>query len=271
MYIKSNIKNKSKKYILTKLTEIEKKNQIKIILAVESGSRAWGFPSLNSDYDVRFIYTRSIKNYLSVEEFTDHLETPILFDQTLETMFDIQGWDLLKSLRLAIKSNPVLIEWLVSPINYIQNDSIIVLREFAQETACLQAFFYHYDRLARNSWEQIEQSSNQVKLKLYFYALRPVIVIRWMLKYHQTPPMDLYSLCLGVLEDKAITKEIGNLINMKTIAQESDLVSRNYVLDTFITSTLENTAERYKIPSKNVMAYTKKANQIFYDFIKDKY
>jgi hypothetical protein len=268
MYIKPEIQSKTKDYILKKLIEFEQEKKIKIILAIESGSRAWGFPSVDSDYDIRFIYMRSIKDYLSIDELTDHLGIDILFDRTLGAKFDLQGWDVRKALRLAIKSNPVLVEWLVSPINYMQNDYAIALRDFAQENAHLEAFFYHYDRLARSSWEQIQQNSNEVKLKLYCYALRPVIAILWMLRYHKTPPMDLYSLCLDVLQDEMVTKEINNLIQLKAIAQEGDVIPRNYVLDSFIASTLENKVERYNVSSEAIIAATTKANNIFYKLIK---
>ena len=45
-----------KDLIIQKLKEIEQTENIRILHAVESGSRAWGFPSPDSDYDVRFIY-----------------------------------------------------------------------------------------------------------------------------------------------------------------------------------------------------------------------
>lgn len=62
------------KIIEQKLKEIEEEENVKIILAVESGSRAWGFASPDSDYDVRFIYVRETKEYLKLNEIRDVIE-----------------------------------------------------------------------------------------------------------------------------------------------------------------------------------------------------
>lgn len=101
------------KIILDKIKEIEQKENVKVIFAVESGSRAWGFASLNSDYDVRFVYQRNLKDYLSIDRKRDVIEWQ------LDEVFDINGWDLKKALQLLHESNPNLFEWLNSPIVYI--------------------------------------------------------------------------------------------------------------------------------------------------------
>ena len=98
--------------ILHQLQQLEKTEGITILHAVESGSRAGGFPSPDSDYDVRFIYVRSCEAYLRLEKRRDVLELPI--DEEL----DISGWDLDKALRLLHGSNPTLFEWCQSPIVY---------------------------------------------------------------------------------------------------------------------------------------------------------
>ena len=100
--------------IHSRLIEIEAKNAIKIVYACESGSRAWGFPSANSDYDVRFIYIRPVDWYLSIYEKRDVIEYPI------DEQLDISGWDLKKALQLLRKTNPPLLEWLGSPIVYLE-------------------------------------------------------------------------------------------------------------------------------------------------------
>ena len=115
-----------KKEILRKLHEIEIKENVKILFAAESGSRAWGFASPDSDYDVRFIYVRPKEEYLRLDTVKDVIEVPI------NDVLDINGWDLQKALRLLYKSNPTLFEWFSSPIIYMET-------EFADE---FRVFFY---------------------------------------------------------------------------------------------------------------------------------
>lgn len=233
-------------HIQKKLQDVAHEHDVKILLAVESGSRAWGFPSTDSDYDVRFIYARPKDSYLSIKDYRDVIETPLLHDEVLGVPLDFNGWDIRKALQLAMKSNPVLIEWLVSPVRY---DCNVVaadrLLDFAKKTANIQAFHYHYDRLARNAWEQIQQNAEQVKLKLYCYALRPVLSSQWTLQYNQTPPMDMPSLCKGLINETALLEEIDRLIRLKATANEGDIFQRNVILDTHIASVLEHKAERH--------------------------
>ena len=102
--------------IQAQLRRIEEEEHIKILLAVESGSRAWGFASPDSDYDVRFIYIRPTQDYLRLDSVRDVIELPI------DEVLDINGWDLQKTLRLLHKSNPTLFEWFSSPIVYRETE-----------------------------------------------------------------------------------------------------------------------------------------------------
>ena len=105
-----------RKKIQTQLRRIEEEESIKILLAVESGSRAWGFASPDSDYDVRFIYIRRMEDYLKLEKVRDVIELP------MDDVLDMNGWDLQKTLRLLYKSNPTLFEWFSSPIVYQETE-----------------------------------------------------------------------------------------------------------------------------------------------------
>lgn len=98
-----------------KLKELEREYDMRVLLAVESGSRAWGFASPDSDFDVRFIYVHKPEFYLRLEERRDVIEVPV--DDT----WDVSGWDLDKTLRLLFRSNPTLFEWLNSPITYFED------------------------------------------------------------------------------------------------------------------------------------------------------
>lgn len=116
-----------KNIIEEKLNEIEKNEEVKILLAVESGSRAWGFPSPDSDYDVRFIYLRKLNEYLKLETIKDVIEWQ------LDDVLDINGWDIKKVLQLMFKSNPSIIEWLSSPIVYRETVEANALRVLSKE------------------------------------------------------------------------------------------------------------------------------------------
>ena len=100
------------KEILKTLDQIEAQNNVKILYACESGSRAWGFPSPDSDYDVRYLYIRPVESYLKLFSERDVIEGPI------DEVKDFVGWDLQKALKLLMKGNAPLIEWVRSPIVY---------------------------------------------------------------------------------------------------------------------------------------------------------
>src|SRR5689334_14501823 len=135
--------------IKNRLFEIEHQEKIQIFYACESGSRAWGFPSEDSDYDVRFLYVRPSEWYLSidVEEKPDVIERPITDE------LDISGWDLRKALKLLRKSNPPLLEWLSSPIVYLEKLSIADrMRKLVPEYYSPKACLYHYLHMAQGNF-----------------------------------------------------------------------------------------------------------------------
>lgn len=259
----STITNTANAYIKEKLQVLAEQHNIRILLAIESGSRAWGFPSQNSDYDVRFIYARSMDDYLSVEPFRDVLETPLIDDGALGVPLDLNGWDVKKALQRAIKSNAVLLEWQTSPVCYIEDkNAASLLQDFSTSCADVQSFSYHYDRLARNAWDQIIASEGDPKLKLYCYALRPVLSLEWIRQFSETPPMDVYSLCARLGLSQNLVEEISKLMTIKASSRESDLIPRINALDEFIMSVLENKAEKPSVTEHN-QEHIIKANQLF--------
>jgi len=106
-------------HIMSELRSIETREDVRILFAIESGSRAWGFASPDSDFDVRFVYVRRQDWYLSLTPGRDVIELPLVGDD------DINGWDIRKALNLALKPNPVLLEWLSSPVQYIWDADIV--------------------------------------------------------------------------------------------------------------------------------------------------
>ena len=123
--------------ILKELKKIEEKENVKIIMAIESGSRAWGFASPDSDYDVRFIYVRKMEDYLKLEGIRDVIEWQL--DETL----DINGWDIKKALQLLHKSNPTVFEWCASPIVYMEREEFLVLKELLPKYFLIKKSLFH--------------------------------------------------------------------------------------------------------------------------------
>jgi len=128
-----------KKEIQARLQELEQEERVRIFYACESGSRAWGFPSADSDYDVRFLYIHPQNWYLGIDVKRDVIERPS------NDLIDLSGWDIRKALKLFRKSNPPLLEWLNSPIIYQQRLDIVdkiktLMPEYYSPKSCL----YHY-------------------------------------------------------------------------------------------------------------------------------
>lgn len=239
MLLESTVTDEAKRIIQQKLIETAENNNIRILFAVESGSRAWGFPSTNSDYDVRFVYVRSRDEYLSVKQYRDVIETDIVDEISLGVPLDLNGWDIRKALHLAVKSNAVLIEWLQSSIQYSANiDVVSDLLKFVRDITDIESIKDHYYKITVNVWKQIEENADEVKVKLYCYALRPALALKWVYQFNSVPPMDIKSLCEKLINDTGLYKEISDLIILKAKAKEADLIPHSRLIDSFIESIL---------------------------------
>jgi predicted nucleotidyltransferase len=224
--------------IIAALADVERSHSVEIVLAVESGSRAWGFPSLDSDHDVRFLYLRRREVYLSVFATAD------VITHALDAVLDVNGWDLQKGLRLMAGSNPTLLEWLTSPLRYRQAGPVAAqLLDLARAVAHLPSFAYHYDRRARRSFADIE-AAGTVRLKAYCYALRGALALAWIRERQSPPPMDLPSLRAGVSAAAAVGGAIDALVERKAQATEKDAVARIPQLDRLLAAILAAPAIR---------------------------
>jgi len=182
-----------KETITAKIAELEKSEDVRVIHAVESGSRAWGFASPDSDYDVRFIYVRPKEFYLRLEKTRDVIEWQL--DETL----DINGWDLQKALRLLHSSNPTLFEWNNSPIVYKTTDKWADIRAEINNYFSAKPGLYHYLSTATSNYREFLKGDT-VKLKKYFYVIRPLLACKWILCKKCPPPMLFTELADAVLE-----------------------------------------------------------------------
>lgn len=203
--------------IREQLDRLEREEEIRILYACESGSRAWGFPSQDSDYDVRFLYIRRPEWYLSIFERRDVIERPI------SDKLDIGGWDLRKALNLYRKSNPPLLEWLQSPIRYAEQFSIAErLREVLPLTFSPKSCMYHYLHMARGNYREYLRG-DRVRLKKYFYVLRPVLACEWIGRFGDMPPMTFGELVERLLPgDGELRREIESLLARKMAGEELD-------------------------------------------------
>lgn len=196
-----------KALIVNKLNEIGQKEHVKILLAVESGSRAWGFASPDSDYDVRFIYVRPEKEYLKLNSARDVIEEPI------HDMLDINGWDLQKALKLLYKSNPTLFEWCYSPIIYKETEFADNLRSVMKNYFSVKRSLYHYISMAEGNYRGYLKGET-VRAKKYFYVLRPLLACRWILDKKTPPPVQFSKLVKEELPLELV-KEVDKLLELK--------------------------------------------------------
>ncbi len=194
-----------------KLDEIEKKENVKILHCVESGSRAWGFPSPDSDYDVRFIYVRPKEYYLRLDKTRDVIEWQL--DDTL----DINGWDLQKALRLLHKSNPTLFEWSNSPIVYRTSDEWKEISKVFDEYFYTVSGLYHYLSTAKSNYREYLKGE-RVKLKKYFYVLRPLLACEYIRDKMAPPPMRFEDLLCYL--DGDVLCEVRKLLELKMSTSE---------------------------------------------------
>ena len=227
--------------IEAELEAIEAQEHLTILLAVESGSRAWGFPSPDSDYDVRFIYVRPREHYLRLDAHRDVCEWRL--DETL----DINGWDFDKTLRLLHSSNPTLFEWLSSPIIYRKHPDFDALMGDITPYFLSKSGLYHYLHMAEGNYREYLKA-DMVKLKKYFYVLRPILACRHILECGTPPPMPFRELVEAQLEPFLIP-EVEALLRMKEQSSEFDLAPRRQVLNDYIESSLTHLrAEADKLP-----------------------
>ena len=182
-----------KNIILEALEKIEQDYDVKVLYACESGSRAWGFPSEDSDYDVRFIYVHKKEYYLSIDPVGMGTKRDVI-ELPTNDLLDISGWDLTKSLKLFRKSNPPLLEWLHSGMIYYQNFSTIKqMKELQSSIFAPHSCLHHYLNMASRNFRQYLQSEI-VKVKKYFYVLRPVLAARWIEQFNEFPPIEFQTL-----------------------------------------------------------------------------
>ncbi|GGA44467.1 hypothetical protein GCM10007416_17020 [Kroppenstedtia guangzhouensis] len=219
--------------ILSTLQRIESEHDVRILFAVESGSRAWGFASTDSDYDIRFVYRRSVRDYMRVSPPREVIEEPIVDN------LDVNGWDLLKAVRLFRKSNPTLMEWLFSPVVYREQGACVgPLRRWVRSHYSLHRLAHHYLNMAKGNYRSHLRGKSQVRLKKYLYVLRPLLCIRWMEQRWAPPPTSIWAILEETELPVAVQTALVELLHQKMNAAELETGAPHPVLHEFIQSEL---------------------------------
>lgn len=244
--------------VAAKLAIIEDVEGVQVLFAVESGSRAWGFPSTDSDYDVRLVYVHPPSWYLSVdlEQRRDVIERP------LEENIDLNGWDIRKALRLFAKSNPPLLEWVNSPIVYHDACGFRArLRELLPLFYSPNASAYHYLHMAEGNYRQYLRGS-EVWVKKYFYVLRPLLAILWIEQGRGPVPMEFARLLDTISDRGELVVEIRALLERKMQGEELDKGPAIPAISEFIELELLRLAT-YKPPKQSAGAGWEPLNTLF--------
>jgi hypothetical protein len=216
--------------IQNKLKAIELEKGVEILYAVESGSRAWGFASPDSDYDIRFIYKHDLDYYLSLWEQTDVIE--FMTDEDL----DGSGWDLRKAMKLLAKSNAPLLEWIYSPVVYYENEAFMnQMRALAKDCFSPVACLHHYLGTSKNFMAVCDQE--EVKLKSYFYALRTALAGKWIIENNTFPPVAFMELL--PIAPQNIQEKVKELMQIKANQDESYLHPKEVLITDFLKETVQ--------------------------------
>lgn len=238
------------------LTIIEKQEQIKILYAVEAGSRAWGINSTYSDFDVRFIYIRPQNEYLKLNKGRDVIEYP------LKEQLDLNGWDLDKALKLLYSSNPTFFEWCYSPIVYKTTPYFEHLKTIINDYFSITSSIHHYLNMAKKNYKQLS-NKDMIQAKAYFYILRPILSCLWILQEQSPPPVLFNDLVVKTLKID-ILPFIDELIIQKQLANQVKPIKD---LNDYIESSLEEITKKIKnINTKRNNSFDQ-LNQLFLEGI----
>ena len=230
--------------IAAEIGRIEREEEVRIVYACESGSRAWGFESSDSDYDVRFIYLHPADWYIAVAQRRDVIERPANGD------LDLSGWDLRKALLLLRKSNPPLLEWLQSPFVYLEIPSVVHrLRKLVPEYYSPAACHYHYLHMAEGNYRDYLRGQ-KIWIKKYFYVLRPVLACLWIERGCGVVPMELSKLVDRTVDRADVRQAIHDLLRRKKAGEELDRGPRIPAISDFLATELDRLSMQKTPPAR---------------------
>ncbi|MCK6610744.1 MAG: nucleotidyltransferase domain-containing protein [Bacteroidia bacterium] len=243
--------------IKKELLRLELQHDIKILYAVESGSRAWGFASIDSDWDVRYIYIHRLDWYLKIDDKKDNQE------EILPNDIDLAGWELKKALRLFRKSNPPMLEWLRSPIVYLQQFSTAdKLRDLTKEYFNPKSCLHHYLHMAERNYKEYLQKDN-VRVKKYFYVVRPILACDWIMQTNTMAPIEFGKLLDSQVKDQSVMAEIQNLLTRKMAGVELKEEPKIQILNNFIEQKIQFYNDYVKSLGESKQPDTARLDELF--------
>ncbi|WP_156094577.1 nucleotidyltransferase domain-containing protein [Nocardia lijiangensis] len=240
------------------LDRIECEHRVSVRLAIESGSRAWGFPSPDSDYDCRFVYVAALDTYLSPWRTRDVIETPLV------GLLDVNGWELGKALRLLVNGNAVLIEWLMSPIVYHGDARFRAdLLALAAQVADRDKIARHYLHLGARQWELFDRNRS---LKKVFYALRPAMALRWLREHPEAAvaPMHLPTLLAQCDLPGDVIAAVTELIDLKSRTREMGSGAVPAPIEVFMTGEFDSAADAFPRSANQDPAHARELTAEFF-------
>lgn len=237
-----------KERIIKICKNLEKEHKIKILFAVENGSRAWQMSSKDSDYDIRFVFVRPIQEYLQINKPTEVIQ--IAFDKhgyivpVEGSLIDVSGFDIFKFVKMLSDSNPTTIEWLTTDIVYYgkQNE---IFKEFAIKNFSKISLYHHYKSLCRNNYIKYIKSNNDVTYKRYLYAFRGLINAKWVAHKKSIPPISFQEIIEKSKDiiDSSIIQKLHEAILAKSKGKEKDVIQNIVKMDEYIGAFLKDDLE----------------------------
>ncbi|MGN1406444.1 MAG: nucleotidyltransferase domain-containing protein [Erysipelotrichaceae bacterium] len=245
--------------IIDKLREIEAREKVRILFAVESGSRAWGFASPDSDYDVRFVYVRRKEEYLRLDKTRDVIEWQ------LDDVLDINGWDISKALKLLHSSNCALFDWLYSPVVYMTSKEHELLGSISLDYFDVKRCVFYYLGLARTVYSNYLKS-DEVKLKKYFYGIRAILAARWAIENKTVPPVEFDKLVKEKLREEDVLEQVNVIWDKKINSPELGTGSRIDILNEFIENEMDKLKDEAELLENKYLSWDK-LNSFFMEVV----
>ena len=237
-----------KEKIIEKCRQIEKEENIKILFAVESGSRSWDMASKNSDFDVRFVFVRPLEDYIQIDKRAEVLDRA--FDEDMNPMgkegcfVDMVGFDVFKFTRMLSSSNPTVIEWLKSDIVYYGEQNK-VFKDYAEKSFKKISLYFHYKSMCKNNYLKYIKSKDNITYKRYLYAMRGLVNAKYIVNVGKLPPISFLETLYASFEfmEVSITSKLREIIGLKKTGKEKDIVQNIVKIDNYIESFLKDDSE----------------------------